>query len=482
MSALPLQREPKDRPLQIAQPFALQAEQALIGALLADPQEAYIQVSGVLEPEHFYDPFCRAVFDKSMRVIEEGQTLDFVVLATRLEGVIELDQGALTERLQAIFAAFPGASNVATWRDIIIEKAIERRLAKAGQRMMDVAHAQEMTGDDKIAEVNRILADVGSSLTSDTIVPAQVMCTETMALIEAYSYAGGGLTGLSTGFSELDEATCGLQNNDLIILAARPSMGKTALSLAIARAVAAAPEVENRHPVLMFSLEMGVSSIGMRWLSSTCEVPFSHLRSGRVEPAEWERLRAGLDESARWPFFLERSSTIPVSKIAAKARRLHREHGLRLVIVDYLQLVEEEMSARRNANRAEAVGAISRALKNLAMELGIPVIALSQLNRSLEQRVDKRPMMSDLRDSGALEQDADMILFLYRDQVYNPNTAEPGVAEVIIGKQRNGPLATVKLGFDGATTNFRNALPQRRDSFFASGYRDVSEQQRPDDD
>lgn len=470
-------RNERQTPLQIAHPFALQAEQHLIGALIWDPIVTTDLVIDFLHPDYFYDPFCRKVYETALEYLCAAKVPDAVILAHALEGVLPMDAQSIKDRLEGYFYMNPGRGNIEVWAQIIVDKAIDRGIARTGERLMALAHAQGRTADEKMAEATNLLADISAHVSEDAMVGTEEMLLETMALVESNANQRQSVVGLSTGYPELDEITAGLQPGDLVIVAARPSMGKTSFAMGLTHAVCVDPPLEKRKPVLMFSLEMGTSSIGMRWLSSVCNINFGRLRAGKIETADWAKLKQAQAESAQWPFHIEPTGGLTVNQIATRARRVHRDHGLAMVVIDYLQLIAESDDGNRNRNRSEALSDISRALKALAKELKIPIVALSQLNRSLEQRADKRPIMSDLRESGALEQDADLIMFLYRDVVYNKNTAEPHTAEVIIGKQRNGALGTVKLGFDGPTTKFHNNPPERADPF-GGGYRDPTGERR----
>lgn len=440
--------------LQIAQPFSLQAEQAIIGSLLSDPIETHHQIGESLMDTHFYDPFCRAVFQKSMELLGTGSTIDAVVLAARLEGVVDLTQAEILSSLEQIFMSYPAVSNANGWADVIVDKYVERSLSKTGIALAEMAHAQNVPRADKLAAAHQMLSDVGKTMATDTIVTLPEMLIATMAMVQENSQRGGKIAGVPSGFDELDELLSGFSPGDLVVLGARPSMGKTAAALSIAKYCSSELPKEERKGVLMFSLEMGATQIGLRWFAVRHQINIKHMRSGRVSQAENEAMKRGLEEADEYPFFLEESGSLKIEQLAAKARKKHAEYPLGLIIIDYLQLIED--SGRAGANKAERVGEISRALKQLAKELGVPIIALSQLSRELEKRADKRPIMSDLRESGAIEQDADIVMFVYRDEVYNPGTTDRGIAEFIIAKQRNGGLGTVRLGYVPELTCFRN--------------------------
>lgn len=466
----PFARNQKPEMNRIAQPFSLQAEEAVVGALLTDPIDTYAKIGDQLTEYHFYDPFCRATFVKAMDMLGRGETPDGVTLSAGLEAIVDLTQDEIFERFTRTIDAYPSSANLPNWTKVILAKSLERNMSSMGERLMEIAHAQDVSPDEKMAEANRLLSSMGSAMATDTMVHATSMVNQTMMMIEENSLKGGGITGVTTGFSELDKLTSGLQGGDLIVIAARPSMGKTSLVLSTAEAIAADVDKSKRKGVVLFSLEMGTTQIGMRWLSLREDVPLSHMRSGKVTPEEWKRLNNALEDSPDTPFFLEESTGLSVQQIAAKARRLHREHKLSLLVIDYLQLIE----VGATKTRSEGVAEVSRALKMLAKELEIPIIALSQLNRTLEQRQDKRPIMSDLRESGAIEQDADVIIFIYRDEVYNPNTTDKGMAELIIAKQRNGGLGTVRLAFDAPTTRFRDGQSRFANDYNPATLRNVT--------
>lgn len=449
------QRKPAGMALNIAQPFSLQAEQAIIGALIGDPVETSYQVSDKLAGDHFYDPFCRLVYQKAIELINESHSLDVVVLASKLDGFMDMNEQEIRNQLERIYNTYPSVNNLEGWADVIIDKHVERILAHTGESLKQMAHAQNVSRDEKLSKAQNLLADVGSTMSSDTIVDATQMIASTIELIEKFSAAGGKITGVPTGFTKLDEVTSGLGAGDLVIVGARPSMGKTAFALSLAKHVCSELPKGERQGVLLFSMEMGVTQIGLRWLAARHGISMKHMRSGRITPQEHKTMMDALAEASEVPFFLEESGCLNVEQLAAKARRKHREHPIGMIVIDYLQLISDT-SGRNNSSKAERVGDISRALKQLARELKIPVVALSQLSRDLEKRPDKRPIMSDLRESGAIEQDADVIMFVYRDEVYNANTLDRGIGEIIIAKQRNGPLDVVRLVYDAPTTCFKN--------------------------
>lgn len=450
----------RDRePLAISQPFSLQAEQAIIGAILFDPKVILDELSESVVDEHFYDPFCRAVYKKTLSMAQDSETVDIVLLSARLEGVIpDMEEAEVKTKLQDIYMAYPSRQNLAGWCLVLKERWVERQLSAVGNRLLEVAHVQDSSIDEKLAEAHRMLGTVGNIMTKDSIISTEEMVAETLAEIEANAQSGGQVSGVATGLADLDAMTTGFKPGDLIILAARPSMGKTSLALSLAKHVSYELPSAERKRVLMFSMEMGKTQIGMRWLSVLYDVPLHDMRTGALSPVQYGRLSNALEEASVAQFDLEESGTLTMEQLAAKARRLSREQGLGLIVVDYLQLISD--SGNKNASKAERVGEISRALKQLAKELGIPVIALSQLSRALEARQDKRPMMSDLRDSGAIEQDADIIMFLYRDCIYNKNTQNPDEAEIILAKHRNGPTGTVKAQFEKTTTRFHDGKPR----------------------
>lgn len=450
----PRQREPL---LQIAQSYSLQAEQAIIGAILSDPVEVHYDLAGYLSAEHFYDPFCRACYEKSMELLEQSKSLDAVVLSSSLEGLIEMTADEILTGLNNIYDSYPAAANVKGWAEVVIDKSVERNLARAGDSLAQMAHAQNLSRDDKLAQAHRLLSQVGSTMARDTVVDGTTMMAKTLQMIEKFTKAGGKITGTPTGFKDLDDSTSGLGAGDLVIIGARPSMGKTAFCLSLAKHVCSEVPLDERKGVLLFSLEMGSEQIGLRWLGVRKGLHMQHLRAGRISQSEQQLLQDAMDEMPDVPFFVDDTANVTVEQIAAIARRQHAERPLGLIVIDYLQLIKD--NGNPNASKSERVGEISRALKLLARELKVPVIALSQLSRELEKRQDKRPIMSDLRESGAIEQDADIILFLYRDEVYNANTVDANMAEVIIAKQRNGPLGVVKLRYDKPTTCFQNITP-----------------------
>jgi len=438
-------------------PHSVEAEQSVLGGLLLE-NNAWERVADLIGEADFYRADHRAIWRQIVRLIEENKPADVVTVAESLESLGKLDDTGGLSYLAALAQNTPSAANIRRYAEIVRERSVLRKLAEVGSGIAESAYnpagrnATQIL-DEAEAKVFEI-KEAGAKATQGFLAMPPLLMEVVTRIDELYNRENPNeVTGVTTGFADLDTKTSGLQPGDLIIVAGRPSMGKTAFSLNMAENVA----LDSNLSVAVFSMEMGASQLVMRMLGSVGRLDQHKLRTGRISEDDWPRLTHALGRLNETPMFIDESPGLTAMEVRARARRLARQckddKPLGLIVIDYLQL----MSGSGNGeNRATELSDISRSLKGLAKELHVPVIALSQLNRSLEQRPNKRPVMSDLRESGAIEQDADVILFIYRDEVYNPDSPDKGTAEIIIGKQRNGPIGTVRLTFLGEYTRFEN--------------------------
>ena len=435
-------------------PHSLEAEQSVLGGLLLD-NGAFDRIGDVVAIGDFYRDDHRRIFQHIARLIGDAKPADIVTVAAAIDSSEDKDKTGGLAYLGTLAASTPSAHNIRRYAEIVRERSVMRRLIGVATELADQAFNPQGKGvgqllDEAEAKVFEI-ADLGAR-GRQGFVELQPLLTQVMERIDMLYHRDNpsDITGVPTGFSDLDQMTSGLQEGDLVIVAGRPSMGKTALAINMAEHIA----VEQRLPVAVFSMEMGGTQLAMRLLGSVGRLDQSKLRTGRLSDEDWTKLTMAVQKLHDAPMHIDETPGLNPLELKARARRLHRQYGkLGLIVVDYLQLMS---SSKEGENRATEISEISRSLKSLAKELKVPVIALSQLNRSLEQRPNKRPVMSDLRESGAIEQDADLILFIYRDEVYNPDSADKGKAEIIIGKQRNGPIGMVPLTFLGQYTRFEN--------------------------
>ena len=442
-------------------PHHIEAEQSVLGGLMLE-NAAFDRIADVVTDVDFYRDDHRRIYRHIAKLIEGNKPADVLTVAESLQLAGELQGIGGISYLQSLSAGTPSAANIRLYAEIVRERAITRRLARVGEEIADAAYtpngreARQLLDEAEkkvfdIAEMGRKQGQGFLSLSS--------LLSEVMVRLDELSKNPSAVTGVSTGFTDLDEKTSGMHEGDLIIVAGRPSMGKTAFSLNIAEHVALSAGL----PVFIFSMEMGGTQLAMRLLSSVAKVDQQKVRTGRLEPRDWDALGQAMARLNEAPIQIDETPGLNALELRARARRMHRQYGgAGLIVVDYLQLMS---AATSGENRATEISEISRSLKSLAKELKVPVIALSQLNRSVEQRDIKKPVMSDLRESGAIEQDADVILFLYRDEVYAKTPEEKiqmaGVAEVIIAKQRNGPIGTVPLTWVGKFTRYENAAPSQ---------------------
>ncbi|MDR4518320.1 MAG: replicative DNA helicase [Nitrosomonas sp.] len=435
-------------------PHSIEAEQSVLGGLMLD-NHAWDKIADIITDEDFYRHDHRLIYHHICKLIEQNKPADVVTVAESLESSAELQTVGGLSYIGAIVQNTPSAANIKRYAEIVRERSIMRNLAQVGVQITESAYnpagrtATELL-DGAESKVFEIAEDGARG--KQGFIDIQPLLKEVVERIEMlYSQDNpSDVTGVASGFHDLDQKTSGFQPGDLIIVAGRPSMGKTAFSLNIAEFVA----LELEKPVAVFSMEMGGAQLAMRMLGSVGRLDQHKVRTGRLDDDDWPKLTHALGKLNDAPIHIDESAALTALEVRARARRLYRQHGgLGLIVVDYLQLMTSSMPGE---NRATEISEISRALKSLAKELKVPVIALSQLNRSLEQRPNKRPVMSDLRESGAIEQDADVILFIYRDEVYNPETQDKGMAEIIIGKQRNGPIGKVNLTFLGEFTRFES--------------------------
>ena len=440
-------------------PHSLEAEQSILGGLLLD-NEAADRVGDVIGEDDFYSEAHRLIFRHVNQLGGEGKPVDVVTLSESLASVQKLDYVGGLAYLGALVQNVPTAANIRHYANIVRERSILRQLAATAGEIADTAYnplgrSAKAVLDEAEAKVLHI-AEQGSR-GAQNFQRLGTLLTDVVDRIETLYNRDdpSDVTGVATGYTDLDRMTSGLQEGDLVVVAGRPSMGKTSLALNIGEHVA----VNEGLPVVVFSMEMGASQLALRMVGSLGRIDQQHLRTGALRDDEWGRLSEAVDKLGKVTMYIDESPALNPSELRARARRQARQCGkLGLIIVDYLQLMSGSSSSEEN--RATVIGEISRGLKALAKELQCPVIALSQLNRSVESRTDKRPMMSDLRESGAIEQDADVIMFIYRDDYYTKEASkEPGVAEIIIGKQRNGPVGTIKLTFLKPLTKFDNLAP-----------------------
>lgn len=445
-------------------PHSLEAEQSVIGALLLD-NAAWERVLDKVSAEDFYRAEHRLLFKHIATLVDADQPADAITVMESLQRSNALDAAGGSAYLTSLVANVPGTSNVQKYAELVRERSVMRRLLGVANQIADSTFNPAGRGaKDLLEEAEKLVFEIAESQGRSTVGFQSVdkLMSEVLDRVTALYERENkdDVTGIATGFNDLDERTSGLQPGDLIIVAGRPSMGKTALSLNIAEHVA----LNLKKTVAVFSMEMGGAQLVMRMLGSVGKLDQHRVRNGKLGDDEWDRLSLALDKMQGAPLHIDETAALNPFELRSRARRLARDTaatgGLGLIVIDYLQLMSVQGDGE---NRATEISEISRSLKALAKELKVPVIALSQLNRSLEQRPNKRPVMSDLRESGAIEQDADLILFIYRDEVYNPETQEKGVAEIIIGKQRNGPIGTVRLAFLGEHTRFEN-LSYRGDS------------------
>jgi len=435
-------------------PHAMDAELAVLGGIMLDP-EALERLEGSLLPEHFYVERHRLIFGAMMDLAAKGQPVDGLTIKDYLEQRSLLDNCGGESYLGELISAIPTSANVKHYASIVRDRAVLRELLSVCSKVSQkVYQSPEIEVGDHLdqAEMDMLAVAERFSRSRPTFSKMSDLMIDGYHALEKRYAEKRAVTGTPTGFTDLDEITSGLQPSDLLIIAGRPAMGKTAFAMNLARN--AAMQSDFPGSVAVFSLEMSVQQIAMRMLACEARVNMKLLRTGRFSADDWRKLAAASGSLAESPIFIDDTPAISVTDLRSKCRRLKKETGkLNLIIIDYLQL----MSGRADAERREQeISEITRSLKGLAKELDVPVIALSQLNRSLESRADKRPMMSDLRESGAIEQDADIIMFVYRDEVYNKQPENEGHAELIIAKQRNGPTGTVNLTFLHEFTRFEN--------------------------
>jgi replicative DNA helicase len=421
-------------------PQNIEAEQSALGACLID-QEATATVSEVLpDPDDFYRLAHRTIYSSILSLFQQGEPVDIITVSNDLASRGKLEEAGGPPYLTTLINVVPTSANVEHYANIIKEKAILRRLIYAGTAIASMGYLEDEPIHDLVDKSERLIYDISEHrLTQDFIPLSKILHSTYQKIEELYTHKVH-VTGVPSGFREFDNLTAGFQKGNFIVIAARPSMGKTALVLNIAQHVAA----NENMPVGLFSLEMSKDEIAQRFLSAAAQINAMKLRTGHIAPGDWGKINRALNLLNEAPIFVDDSAGITVMEIRSKARRLKAREGLRLIIVDYLQLI---VGKSRVENRNQELSEISRQLKNLAKELEIPVIALSQLSRDCERRTDKHPLLSDLRESGAIEQDADMVVFIYRDKYYNPQSEKGNAAEIMIAKQRNGPIATVEMGF-----------------------------------
>jgi replicative DNA helicase len=430
-------------------PHSLEAEVSVLGSCLISTT-AVVTALEMLSADDFYRNAHRVVFEAIQSLSMRNEPVDAVTLTAHLAKDKRLEEVGGAAALYDLTDQVPTAANAAYYARIVRDKSLLRRLIEAGTRVTQLGYDST---DDAVATVDRaetLVYELARSGKSTEFIPLSELLNESFKHLEVLSQQRSEVTGLATGFDDLDRLTAGLQRQNLIIIAARPAMGKSGFALGIARFVAA----EMHKPVMFFSLEMSKSEIVNRLLSAEAGVDSGKLRTGRLNDSDWRNLADALGKLSEAPLYIDDTPSINMMEIRAKARRLKQRQGLELIVVDYLQLMESH--GRRSDNRVQEVAEISRGLKMLAKDLDVPVIALSQLSRQTESRTDKRPMLSDLRESGSIEQDADIVGFIYRDELYDADSADKGIAEIIISKHRNGATNTVRLAFLGHLATFAN--------------------------
>ncbi len=436
-------------------PNSVEAEQSLLGGLLID-NTAFDKVADLVSAEDFYRDDHKRIWRHVLKLLEAGRPADVVTVGESIEASEDKDRAGGSAYLGALAQNTPSALNIRRYAELVRERSVQRRLAQVATEIAETALSP--SGKDVgqlLDEAESRIMEIGEAGNRGTqgfegIQPVLARVFERIDHLYHQDNKSD-VTGVATGFTDLDEKTAGFQPGDLIIVAGRPSMGKTAFALNIAEHVS----MKEGGPVAIFSMEMGATQLAMRLLGSLARVDQHKMRTGRLNDEEWEKLSTAMGKLHEAPIFIDETAALNALELRSRARRMSRQYGkLGLVLVDYLQLMSASSAGE---NRATEISEISRSLKALAKELSVPVVALSQLNRALESRNDKRPMMSDLRESGAIEQDADVILFIYRDEVYFPEKPESrGTAEIIIGKQRNGPIGKVDLTFLGEHTRFED--------------------------
>ncbi len=439
-------------------PQSVEAEQSVLGGLMLDSSR-WDQIADVVAADDFYRKEHRLIFRAVSALCQENTPADVVTVSEWLDNLGELQAAGGLAYLGNLAKNTPSAANILAYARIVRERSVMRQLIRIGSEIANSAYRPEGRNPDELldnAEKRIFEIAEGSTRRRGGFAPLKDLLTRSVDRIDALFRSDNPLTGVPTGYTELDQKTSGLQPSDLIIIAGRPSMGKTSLAMNIAENAA----VGHQAPVAIFSMEMPGEQLAMRMMASLGRINAHKVRTGKLDEDDWPRLTSAVTMLQQAPIFIDDTPALTALEVRARCRRLKREHnGLGLIIVDYLQLMQ---STETNENRATEISAITRSLKNLAKELHVPLIALSQLNRSLEQRPNKRPVMSDLRESGAIEQDADVIFFIYRDEVYDEDSADKGTAEIIIGKQRNGPIGKVRLTFLGEYTRFENYADPRR--------------------
>jgi replicative DNA helicase len=433
-------------------PHSLQAEQSVLGGLMLDNQ-TWDSVADKVGEDDFYRRDHRLIFRAITLLAEKQDPFDVITLSEAMDSRGELQDAGGLAYLGMLAAETPTAANIVAYANIVRDRSILRQLIHVGTEISDSAFTTEgRETADLLENAERRVFEIAEQRQRGQggFSSIKSLLAKAVDKIEMLYEQDGDITGASTGFTDLDEKTSGLQPSDLIIVAGRPSMGKTTIAMNMAENVA----VKSGMPVAVFSMEMPGEALAMRMMSSLGRIDQHKVRTGKLDDDDWPRLTSAINLLAETKLFIDDTPALTPTEVRSRARRLTREHGqLGLIVLDYLQLMQSPSSGE---NRVQQISDISRGLKALAKELNVPVIALSQLNRNLEQRPNKRPVMSDLRESGAIEQDADLIIFVYRDEVYHEDSQDKGIAEIIIGKQRNGPLGTVRLTFLGQYTRFEN--------------------------
>ncbi len=430
-------------------PQAVEAEQSLLGSLLLDA-DAIIKVADILQTDDFYRPDHQTIYEAILALYEARRAIDVVTLTEALESTKQLERAGGASVIASLTGRVPSAANVVHYAQIVHEKGVLRRLITAAGAITELGYHEDRPVDELVDEAERLMFQVAEQSIVTKFEPLREILTRAFERIEDLHEHKGKTRGVPTGFADLDNLLSGLQDSDLVVIAARPSMGKTSFALNIAHHAA----IHHKASIGFFSLEQSKDQLVDRLVSSEANVDSWKLRTGNLANEDFERLSFAMGTLADAPLYIDDTPNLTVMEVRTKARRLQAEHGLGMVVVDYLQLMQGRQS--RDNNRVQEISDISRGLKGLARELNVPVVALSQLSRAVEQRPNHLPVLSDLRESGSIEQDADVVMFLYREDYYNPDTESKNVAKVIVRKHRNGPTGECELFFVPEQTKFRS--------------------------